>query len=157
MGCNEDCGSLTGLLLMACSAFFFSLMSLCVHVAGRSLGAFEVLFVRSVFCWLVALAPLLPLGLKRRRRRQQAAAAGTNGGVTEQSLLMLVTGARANRPLLLLRALCGGTTMGLCYFTLTHLPLADASTPIFTSPLQSWVGSHVMSVWKLSFRPVAAA
>jgi drug/metabolite transporter (DMT)-like permease len=67
----------------------------------------------------------------------------------------MVTGARENRPLLLLRALCGGVTMGLCYFSVTHLPLADATTLIFTSPLHAlWLGRLVLREEFLLFHGV---
>ena len=97
-----------GLRYMAAAAFFFSVMSLLVKVAGQRLPTQEVVLARSsvgaFLSWLV---------LRRR-------------GVG-------VLGHR--RGLLFLRALLGYGALSCFFYALVHLPLADATVIQYTNPL----------------------
>lgn len=92
---------------MVAAAFFFSVMSLLVKVAGQRLPSQELVLARSV----------IMLGL--------AAAVVRHRGV---SLL----GKR--RRLLLLRGVLGFAALSCYYYAVVHLPLADATTIQYTNP-----------------------
>jgi drug/metabolite transporter (DMT)-like permease len=99
---------LSGVQCMVLSAFFFSLMSLTVKVAGQRLPALEMMFARGALVTLV-------VGVDLARRRVSL---------------------RAGQPLyLLLRGLVGFAALGLFYFAVVHLPLAEATVIHFTNPL----------------------
>lgn len=93
---------------MAASAFFFSLMSLFVKLAGRSLPAMEIVLARGVVVLVVSR------GLLARR------------GVSPWG---------SRRGLLLVRGLLGFTALSCFYFALTVLPLADATVIQYTNPV----------------------
>ena len=106
-----------GLRFMALGAFWFSVMSLGVKLAGQRLPSIQVVFVRAV----ITLA--LSYWLLRR------------AGVRLPG----------NRPgMLVVRGLFGSLALTCFYFSLVHLPLADATViqytnPVFTALLAVWV------------------
>lgn len=92
---------------MAGGALSFSVMSLLVKVAGRDLPSQEIVLARSVIMLALTLAVL-----QRMRTR-----------------------ARGNRHgLLLLRGLFGFGALSCFYWSLVHLPLADATVIQYTNP-----------------------
>ncbi len=102
-----------GLRDMVVAAFFFSVMSLLVKLAGQRLAAQQVVLFRA------AVALVLSWGLLRR------------SGMSPWGTL---------RGLLLLRGLLGFCALSCFFWALVHLPLAEASViqylnPVFTSLL----------------------
>ncbi|CAN5865338.1 DMT family transporter [soil metagenome] len=110
---------------MALGAFWFSLMSLLVKVAGQRLPSQEIVLVRAV----------ITLGLSY--------------------LLVRRTGVHIwgkNKRLLVLRGLLGFTALSFFYYSLVHLPLAEASiiqytNPIFTAILAALLLREHMGRW----------
>ena len=96
-----------GLRYMAAGAFFFSVMSLLVKFAGRTLPSQEIVFARSL-----VMAILTYTTLRRRR--------------------IPVLGER--RSLLVVRGLLGFAALSCFYYALVHLPLADATVIQYTNP-----------------------
>ncbi|HUF51241.1 MAG TPA: DMT family transporter [Longimicrobiales bacterium] len=100
-----------GLRYMIAAAFFFSLMSLLVKVAGLRLPSQQIVLARSVVMAVLAYTALhrqrIPLWGQRRR-------------------------------LLLLRGLLGFAALSCFYYALVHLPLADATVLQYTNPV--WAG-----------------
>ncbi len=93
---------------MAASAFFFSLMSLLVKVAGRRLPSQEVVFARSVVGLALSWWALRRRGVPALGRR---------------------------RSLLLLRGLLGFGALSCFFYALTRLPLAEATVIQYTNPV----------------------
>src|SRR5690606_10596430 len=87
-----------GLRYMATGAFFFSVMSLLVKLAGQGVPSQEIVLVRSLIMALLSYA-----ALRQRRIR--------------------VLGTQ--RPLLVLRGLLGFGALSCFYYAIVHLPLAD--------------------------------
>ena len=96
-----------GLRHMAAGAFFFSVMSLLVKFAGRTLPSQEIVFARSLIMAILTYTTL-------RRRRIPA------------------LGER--RSLLVVRGLLGFAALSCFYYALVHLPLADATVIQYTNP-----------------------
>ena len=94
---------------MAVGAFWFSLMSVCVKLAGQRLPSMEIVLFRG----------LLTLGLSYAiiRRQRLANPWGTH------------------RPLLLLRGTLGAAALCCFMFSLTHLPLGEATLIQYTNPV----------------------
>lgn len=99
---------LTGLQCMALSALFFSLMSLSVKVAGRRIPTMELVFARAV-----VVSALAGLDLWRRRVPVRGRGAG----------------------MLLLRGIVGFSALACFYYSVVHLPLAEATVIHFTNPV----------------------
>lgn len=97
-----------GLRYMAGAALFFSLMTLFVKLAGRTIPSMELVFARSLFVGVVMA------GLLRR----------------DGSSFMGV-----NRKLLILRGVVGATALSLFYFAITRLPLGDVTAIFYTTPV----------------------
>lgn len=97
-----------GIRYMAAAAFFFSIMSLLVKVAGERIPVQEVVLARA------AVGAVLSWATLRRR------------GVP-------VMGNR--RGLLLLRGLLGYAALSCFFYALTRLPLADATVIQYTNPV----------------------
>jgi drug/metabolite transporter (DMT)-like permease len=93
---------------MAYGAFWFSVMSLGVKIAGRRLPSMEIVLVRAV----VTLA--LSYALVRRAR-------------------LHIWGNR--RGMLVLRGLLGCAALTCLYFSIVHLPLAEATVIQYTNPV----------------------
>jgi drug/metabolite transporter (DMT)-like permease len=96
-----------GLRYMVAGAFFFSVMSLLVKFAGRTLPSQEIVLARSLI-----MAALTFAALRSRR--------------------IPVLGER--RRLLILRGLLGFAALSCFYYALVHLPLADATVIQYTNP-----------------------
>ena len=114
---------------MAASAFFFSLMSLLVKVAGRRLPSQEIVLGRAVVCltlsWLwLRHAGVPPWGTDRRA--------------------------------LILRGLLGTTSLLGLYYALTTLPLADTVAILYTSPILTAVFAALLLRESAGLRLVAA-
>ncbi|MFQ6113931.1 MAG: DMT family transporter [bacterium] len=106
----------SGVLYMVASAFAFSLMSLLVKVAGQRLPSQEIVLVRAI------ISLILSYGLLRR------ASIGVWG---------------RHRKLLVLRGLFGFIALSCFYYSVTHLPLSEATViqymhPIFTALLAAF-------------------
>jgi drug/metabolite transporter (DMT)-like permease len=97
-----------GLRYMAAAAFFFSLMSLLVKVAGQRLPTQQVVLARSVVMLALTWIAL---------RRAGVPALGDRRG------------------LLLLRGLLGFGALTCFYYGIIHLPLADATVIQYTNPV----------------------
>ncbi len=97
-----------GLRYMLAAAFFFSLMSLMVKVAGRRLPVAEIVFARS------AVMLVISWYLVRRAR-------------------LSMSGNR--KSLLILRGLVGFAALFCFFYAVTKLPLADITVIHFTNPV----------------------
>ena len=97
-----------GVRYMAAAAFFFSLMSLFVKLAGRTLPTLEIVLARGAVLTVVTGAML---------RRRGLSPAGERRG------------------LLLLRGLLGFAALTCFYWAVVHLPLADATVIQYTPPV----------------------
>jgi drug/metabolite transporter (DMT)-like permease len=95
-----------GLRYMALGAFFFSLMSLLVKLAGQRLPSQEIVLARSVVMALLAYAALRSQRIRLRGQRPA---------------------------LLVLRGLLGFGALSCFYYALIHLPLADATVLQYTN------------------------
>jgi drug/metabolite transporter (DMT)-like permease len=93
---------------MAGSAFFFSLMSLFVKLAGEGLPPMQIVLARCVLTLALSWLMLRRAGLSAR---------GSHHG------------------LLIARGLFGFTALSLYYFAITRLPLGDVTAIHFTSPV----------------------
>lgn len=113
-----------GLHYMALSAFWFSVMTLCVKLGGRRLPSQELVLVRAVLTLAMSWAALrragLPLGSADPARQRLLVARGVTG------------------------------TLGLTcfYWSVVHLPLADATLLQYTNPVWAallaalWLGER---------------
>lgn len=97
-----------GIRYMAGAAFFFSIMSLLVKVAGRRVPVQEVVLARA------AVGAVLSWGTLRARR---------------------VSPWGNRKGLLLLRGLLGYVALSCFFYALTRLPLADATVIQYTNPV----------------------
>jgi drug/metabolite transporter (DMT)-like permease len=113
---------------MVAGAFFFSLMSLLVKLAGQRLPSQEIVLARSL-----VMATLSYVALRRRRIR--------------------VLGTR--RRLLVLRGLLGFGALSCFYFALVHLPLADATVIQYTNPAFTAVFAVFVLAERMRRREVA--
>lgn len=97
-----------GMRYMVAGAFFFSIMSLLVKIAGQRLSSQEVVLARSVVtlslsAWAVRRAGVSPWGHQRGK--------------------------------LVFRGVAGFLALSCFYHTITHLPLADATVIQYTNPV----------------------
>lgn len=97
-----------GLLYMAGSAFFFSIMSVLVKWAGQTLPSQEIVFFRSAGVMALALGHMRIEGIDPWGN---------------------------NRRLLLVRGLVGFVALSCFYYALTKLPLPDATLIQYTNPI----------------------
>ncbi len=93
---------------MAGSALFFSLMTLFVKLAGRTIPTMEIVFARS----------LLMAGMTYALVRRQGLSPLGN-----------------NRKLLLARGVIGVTALSLFYFAIPRIPLGDATALFYMAPI----------------------
>lgn len=91
------------------AAMSFSLMALFARLAGAGVPSFEIVFVRSVVSLALTVAFMRRLGI--------AARSGTH------------------KRLLVLRGLFGFGALTCFFYSVTHLPLAEATVIQFTSPI----------------------
>lgn len=123
---NIDEKSKGGVRYMLGAAFFFSLMSLLVKIAGRRLPVAEIVFARSA----VMLA--ISFWLVRRWVRTGSAPANQSGDAS-RGLRRSMWGHR--KSLLILRGLVGFAALFCFFFAVTRLPLADITVIHFTNPV----------------------
>jgi drug/metabolite transporter (DMT)-like permease len=90
------------------SALAFSLMSVCVKIAGRSLPTQEIVLFRAIFTLVVSYVML---------RAASVSVWGTRRG------------------LLLLRGAVGYVALSAVFYSVAHLPLAEAVTIQYLHPL----------------------
>jgi drug/metabolite transporter (DMT)-like permease len=94
---------------MVVGAFWFSLMSVCVKLAGRRLPSMEIVLARGLITIALSYAVLVHKGVRPvlgRRRR-----------------------------LLVLRGVFGAAALACFVFSLTHLPLGEATLIQYTNPV----------------------
>ena len=97
-----------GLRYMALSAFFFSLMSLFVKLAGREMASQQIVLARAAIALVLSWVAL---------ERAKIPIWGNN------------------RKLLFLRGLLGFVGLSCFFYAVTHLPLADSTVFHYTNPL----------------------
>ena len=97
-----------GLRYMAYSAFWFSAMSLLVKVAGARLPSMEIVLVRAIITLALSWALVKRAKLNPWGNR---------------------------RGMLLLRGLLGAAALNCFYFSIVHLPLAEATVIQYTNPV----------------------
>jgi len=119
-----------GLRYMALSAFFFSLMSLTVKIAGQRLPTMELVFARAVVVSAFAYADILRRGVSLR---------GQQPGM------------------LMFRGLVGFGALACFYYSVVHLPLAEATVIHFTNPVFTALIAVVFLGERLSLREVLLA
>ena len=111
-----------GVRYMAYSAFWFSVMSLLVKLAGRTLPSMEIVFVRALVTLVLSWALVRRAGLSPWGRR---------------------------RGLLFLRGLLGFAGLTCFYYSIVSLPLAEATLIQYTNPVLAallaawWLGERV--------------
>ncbi|CEM04491.1 unnamed protein product [Vitrella brassicaformis CCMP3155] len=105
-----------GLILCGASAFFFALASMFVKIASKEVPVAYIIFSRGFLQTVLAVASMLLQGVMEGR-------------------WVNLLGQRGIRHLLFCRGLFGAFAVGLFFFTVTQLPLGDASAVFFTSPI----------------------
>jgi drug/metabolite transporter (DMT)-like permease len=121
--------SRTGVLYMAASALFFSLMSVLVKVAGARLPAPEIVVARVVVTLILSYVMVRSAGLSPWGTRRRALA---------------------------LRGLLGFSALSCYYWTLTRLPLAEATTIHHMAPLFTAVGAWIVLKERAGWATAAA-
>ncbi|HEX9564198.1 MAG TPA: DMT family transporter [Gemmatimonadaceae bacterium] len=106
----------TGLRSMAIGAFWFSIMSVLVKLAGRRLPSMEIVFFRGLLTLVLSYAIV--------RRANIRPVLGTH------------------RRLLLQRGVLGAAALACFLFSLTHLPLGEATLIQYTNPLFAILMAH---------------
>lgn len=101
-------GARGGLGLMALAAFFFSLMALLVRVAGQHLPPSMLMLARAGVALVLAWAMVRRAGVPARGN---------------------------DRRVLVVRGLLGFAALACFYYSLTHLPLAEATVIQYTNPV----------------------
>lgn len=94
---------------MALGAFWFSIMGLLVSLAGRRIPSMEIVFVRALITLVLSWAAVRRAGIDPPLGR--------------------------NRRLLVLRGLLGAAALSCFMFSLTHLPLGEATLIQYTNPV----------------------
>jgi drug/metabolite transporter (DMT)-like permease len=113
---------------MVGAAFFFSLMSLFVKLAGRSLPTMEIVLARGLVLVVITWGLLRSRGIDPWGHR---------------------------KGLLLLRGVLGFIALTCFYFALVHLPLADATVIQYTNPAWTALLAAVLLDERLSGRETA--
>lgn len=121
MAASGHAGFSAGLRYMALGAFYFSLMSFFVKLAGRRLPSQEIVLARAV------ISLLLTIGILKWR--------GTRPWGSRPGLLAL-------------RGLLGFGALSCFYYSIVHLPLADATVIQYTNP----VFAALLAAWLLAER-----
>ena len=106
----------TGLRHMLVGAFWFSVMSVLVKIAGRRLPSMEIVFFRG----------LLTLGLSY--------------AMVKRARIEPVLG--VNRRLLLQRGILGAAALACFLFSLTHIPLAESTLIQYMNPVFAILVAH---------------
>jgi drug/metabolite transporter (DMT)-like permease len=120
-----------GLRFMAGAAFFFSLMSLFVRLAGEGgMPTMQVVLARSVVVLVIAWSLL---------RRQGTSPWGHSRG------------------LLLLRGVVGFISLACFYFALIHLPLAEATVIQYTNPVWTALLAALLLAERIGWKEMAVS
>jgi drug/metabolite transporter (DMT)-like permease len=101
---------------MAIGAFWFSIMSVLVKLAGRRLPSMEIVFFRGLLTLVLSVAIVKRAGLRP--------VLGTH------------------RRLLLQRGILGAAALACFLFSLTHLPLGEATLIQYTNPIWAILVAH---------------
>lgn len=120
-------GGSRGIQYMVAGAFFFSVMSLGVKLAGSRIPSQEVVLIRGVITLAFTYLLLRRVGVRPKGER---------------------------RGMLMLRGLFGYGALSCLYYSLVHLPLADATVlqymnPIITALLAGWLLDERMQRWEV--------
>lgn len=117
----------SGALLMVASAFFFSVMSLLVKLAGQRLPTLEIAWFRSSLTLVLSIASLRAMGVPSWGQR---------------------------KGWLLLRGAVGSVGLLCFYESIVRLPLADATVIQYTNPawttLFAWIFLGERASWRLA-------
>ena len=114
---------------MALAAFFFSIMSLLVRMAGHTLPSGQIVLARTVVSLVISYGMLRAAGL---------APWGNN------------------RKMLLLRGLFGFAALNCFYWALVHLPLAEATVFQYTNPVFTALLAAIVLREPLRLREIAS-
>jgi len=106
----------TGLRHMAVGAFWFSVMSVLVKLAGQRLPSMEIVFFRGILTLAMSYA------------------------IVKRARITPVLG--TNRRLLLQRGILGAAALACFLFSLTHLPLAEATLIQYMNPVFAILVAH---------------
>ena len=106
----------TGLRHMAVGAFWFSVMSVLVKLAGQRLPSMEIVFFRGILTLAMSYV------------------------IVKRAGIQPVLG--TNRRLLLQRGILGAAALACFLFSLTHLPLAEATLIQYTNPVFAILVAH---------------
>lgn len=106
-----------GIRFMVLGAFFFSVMSVLVKLVGARIPGQEIVLVRAVVTLTLTYAMLRRAGIRRRGGREGY---------------------------LILRGILGFAALSCFYYSVIHLPLADATliqytNPVWTALLAAWL------------------
>lgn len=119
-----------GLRYMAAGAFFFSVMSVLVKLAGRRFPTQELVLARSLVVAVLCAGALA--------RRRQSFWGGERG-------------------LLVLRGVLGFIALSCFYYSVIHLPLADATVIQYTNPVFTALIAAMVLAEHVRMREVALA
>jgi drug/metabolite transporter (DMT)-like permease len=106
----------TGVRHMAVGAFWFSVMSVLVKVAGQRLPSMEIVFFRGILTLAMSYV------------------------IVKRARIEPVLG--ANRRLLLQRGILGAAALACFLFSLTHLPLAESTLIQYMNPVFAILVAH---------------
>ena len=106
----------TGVRHMAVGAFWFSVMSVLVKVAGQRLPSMEIVFFRGILTLAMSYA------------------------IVKRARIEPVLG--VNRRLLLQRGILGAAALACFLFSLTHLPLAESTLIQYMNPVFAILVAH---------------
>ncbi len=111
----------TGIRYMVLGAFSFSVMSLLVKLVGARIPGQEIVLVRAIVTLVLTYVMLKRAGIRRRGGREGY---------------------------LILRGLLGFAALSCFYYSVIHLPLADATLIQYTNP----VWTALLAAWLLGER-----
>ena len=111
-----------GFTLLAVSAFFFSLMSLFVSLTDGRVNSFLLIWWRCATQFSVAVLIL----------------------VAQRKTMEEIMGERGKRKWIVARAVVGICSLSCFYYSLTTLPLSEATTLFFTAPVYCGILGRVM-------------
>jgi drug/metabolite transporter (DMT)-like permease len=144
--------SLKGYIYLSLSAFFFSIMSLAAKVlVSFKVPVFQIIFFRSL---IQLLGSFCGVTIQHMRSNQWKFLPDGGRATSSVSTLWdfyvnLYMGPPAIRFKCSLRGLSGFGALGLFYYSMEYLSLADASTLLFTAPI--WTAMMAKFFLKESF------
>ncbi|KNE61904.1 hypothetical protein AMAG_07173 [Allomyces macrogynus ATCC 38327] len=110
---------LAGLICMALSALFFSVMSALVKHAGFTFPTFEVVFARSVIQWMLGVIGCWWVGVPS-------------------------LGPKEVRTLLVMRGSAGAIGLGAYFYAIIHMDLGESTVIFFTGPAFTALLAHLV-------------